>query len=138
MRPTQILIAATIVALGSVWALAAPADPPAEYVQAMQELKSVEQGLDTAVKALDFEAVQKHAQRAVIAFAAVQHYWKDKSEDAFRAAEAGSKSAADLGVAADLRSPDGIEFSAKEVMQVCGGCHAAHREERADKTYQIK
>ena len=112
--------------------------PPEDYQKAMQALGAFAKGVGPAITAEDYPAVTKFATSAKDSFTVVEKYWTGKADDAMKMAQAGGKSAADLGVAVGLQSQEGAAFAAKEITDLCMGCHTAHRERMPDGTFQIK
>lgn len=137
MRRTLIVVVIGIVGGLSLKVTTAEKAPDA-YVAAMKRMAAAMPGLNAAVKETDFPAVITQATVLIEAMPVVQSYWTGKDTDGLKLANAAAKAAADLRVAAALMSGDGIEYSAKEVTELCGQCHAAHRERLADGTFQIK
>ena len=131
----------TVLVLVGVFGIAAiTADkPPETYQNAMKDLGAFAQGIGKAVADNDYDAIQKYSVSAVNAFTVAEMYWKGKGDkDATKIAQDGGKMAADLGVAAGLKSPEGVAYAAKGATDVCMGCHAVHREQMPDGTFQIK
>jgi hypothetical protein len=112
--------------------------PPADYQKAMKDLGAFAQGIDKAVMADDFDAVEKYAAAVKADFEVVENYWTKKAPDAAKIAQTGGKAAEDLAVVAGLKSHEGIVYSAKQITDLCATCHMAHRETMPDGTFQIK
>lgn len=129
-------------ALVAVWmsGIARAADkPPESYQAAMKSLAAFMQGIDKAVAAEDYAAIDKLAVSAREAFEVTEKYWRARKDDATaELALSGYKSAADLQVVAGIKDKDGAAFSAGEVKGACGGCHMAHREAQPDGSFLIK
>ena len=121
-----------------VLTLMAADKPPDDYSKAMKEIGAAAQSLSKAVPAEDFDTVSKNAATIIDAFPVVEKYWTGKAEDALRVVRTATKAAADLRVAAGLKSGEGIAYSAKELTDACMQCHTAHRERLPDGTFQIK
>lgn len=112
--------------------------PSEDYVKAMKTIGAEMQATNKAIAAPDYVAASLSAQKIVDAFEIVQKYWKGKADDAFKLADAASKSASDLAVAAGFNSAEGVAASQKQLTAACGACHMAHRERLPDGTYEIK
>lgn len=113
--------------------------PSEQYSKAMKDISVAVASANKAIKAQEFETVSKDAGAIIDAFPPVKKYWTDKGDtDAVRLVTAAEKAAADLRVAAGLQSTDGVEYSAKELTDLCVQCHTAHREQLPDGTFQIK
>src|SRR5579871_4775893 len=111
--------------------------PPADYQKAMQDLGAFSSGIDKAVEAEDYDAVAKMANSAKDAFNIVVEFWAKRTDGAAnQAAQDGLKTAADLGVTANLKSKEGAAYSAMVIKQLCAGCHMAHRDRQSDGTFQ--
>jgi hypothetical protein len=119
-------------------ALMAAETPSDQYSKAMKDIGAAAQSLNKAVPAEDFDTVAKNAAAIIEAFPVVEKYWTGKAEDAVRVVRTATKAAADLRVAAGLKSSEGVAYSAKELADACMQCHTAHRERLPDGTFQIK
>lgn len=143
------LVVTTVLGLGGI----ASEKPPESYRKSMQTLEAFSESIGPAMTDADYDAVTRSAVSAKEAFGTVEYFWKTrkgaalaardaadavKSDEAAKLAWAGAKAAADLGVAASLRNSEGIAFAAQAITGLCAGCHARHREQMADGTFQIK
>ena len=113
--------------------------PPEAYVAAMKTIGAGTGALNQAIKAEDFDAVTKNVTSIIETLPAVEKYWAaTKADDAKKFTQTAIKAAADLRVAAGLKSSEGVAYSAKELIETCAGCHTAHREKMAEGGFQIK
>lgn len=113
--------------------------PSEQYSKAEKAIGAAAESATKAIQAQDFDTVSKNATSIIEAFPVIRKYWTDKADlDAVRLVTAAEKSAADLRVAAGLQSTDGVEYSAKELADICAQCHTAHREQLPDGSFQIK
>lgn len=136
MRYGSLLVTVAVVGVCGL-VLGAGEKAPDDYTKAMKDLGAAVQGVGKAGE--DFDAVAKFAVSAKAAFEVAEKYWTAKRvDDAVLAAQNGAKAAADLGVAANLKSAEGIEAAAKDMAAVCMSCHTAHRERLPDGSFQIK
>lgn len=139
---TRVLGTMGITALVAVWmsGIVLAADkPPESYQAAMKTLAAFMQGIDKAVAAEDYPAVEKLAMSARDAFEVTEKYWRGRKDDTTAdLALGGYKSAADLQVVAGIKDKEGAAFSAGEVKAACGTCHMGHREAQPDGTFLIK
>lgn len=132
-----------VISVFAVWfgvALVAQDAPPAEYVQAMQDIRAAAQTFGELGKTQDLEAAEKAAESARAAFQYVEQFWTErKDEEAARLAAAGSKAAADAFASAGaLSSVAGVQYAAKQMGATCMTCHEAHRERLEDGSFVIK
>ena len=116
--------------------------PPAEYVQAMQDIGAAMQTLSGFSEAQDYEAQDYEAASAVAAsaktaFEYVQEFWADPSSDAGELAEAAWAAALSAEVAADFDSTEGLVFAVTEMGETCMPCHTAHRDQLEDGSFVI-
>jgi hypothetical protein len=137
MRPYSWFVTVLVVGVFGLVAVAAE-KPPDNYKKAMQDLNAFATGIDKAVMDENYDNVASLGRSAREAFGVVEKYWTGKSTDAAELAQKGGKAAADLVVMAGIKSQEGAVFSAKEARDGCMTCHAAHREQMADGTFQIK
>ena len=134
----HIVAALGVVALCGFVAAAAEKPTP-EYQKAMKDLGAVAQAIGKPGASEDFPAVTKSVESAKAAFDVVEKYWRAKSvDDALKAAQAGQKAAADMGVAAGLTSAEGVQAAFKDMTDTCRSCHTAHREKMEDGSFMIK
>ena len=112
----------------AVWfgvALAAQDAPPAEYVQAMQDIRAAAQTFAELGKTQDLEAAGEAGGSARTAFQVVQQFWTEREdEEAARLAAAGARAAGDAVAAVALNSVAGVQFAAK---QMGGNLHDVSR-----------
>ena len=122
------------------WIAVTAAEKPSEqYSKAMKDIGAAAASVTKAIPAEDFDTVSKNATSIIEAFPVIRKYWTDKADgDAVRSVVAAEKAAADLRVAAGLKSSDGVDYSAKELTEICTQCHTAHREQLPDGSFQIK
>jgi len=119
--------------------LVAQEAPPAEYVQSMKDIAAAVQTLNQFEKTQDFKAAGEAGTSARAAFQQVEMFWSARKDtEATEMAAAGSKAAADVGVAAGLNSAEGVQYAAKQMTETCMACHAAHRVRNEDGTFTIK
>ena len=138
MRKSSLLIMVGLVGLFGL-TLTGAEKPPDDYVKAMKDLGGVAQAIGKPGFSEDFATAVKSGATAKASFEVAQKYWSAKpADDAKKLANAGWKSASDLGIAASLMSSEGVEQAAKEIMGYCGTCHTAHREKMPDGSFQIK
>jgi cytochrome c556 len=138
MRKWAVLVTLGIV---GVFALAATAaeKPSADYQKAMRDLGAVAQGLGKAVQAEDYDTLTKYTASAKAALEVALKFWQSKKvEDGIRHADNATTAVAVLGVSAGLKSQEGAEAAAKDLMAACAACHTAHREKLPDGTFEIK
>jgi hypothetical protein len=137
MRPQTWFVTLLI---AGVFGLAASAaeKPPDTYKKAMQDLNAFASGIDKAVTDENYDTVASLGRSAKDAYGVVEKYWTGKSADAAQMAQKGGKAAADLVVMAGIKSQEGAVFSAREARENCMACHAAHREQVADGSFEIK
>ncbi len=119
-------------------ALAAQEAPPAEYVQAMTDIRAAAQVFSEISESQDFEAVSVAAQSAAAAFEYVQEFWEGRDADARRLAAAAYKAARDIRVVAGLNSAEGVIFAAEQMSETCMSCHDAHRDRLDDDSFVIR
>lgn len=119
----------------SVWA---SEKAPAEFANAMRVSAAAQAAATKAMKAEDFDEVEKQAALIVEAFPAVEKYWAVRSPDVLPLVRVASKAASDLRVSAQQRSTEGLEYSSKDLIAACDKCHEAHREKMPDGTFEIK
>lgn len=131
-----VLFVAGVVGFGL--SVAANEKPSDEYKKAMRDLAAFNMGIEKAIMAEDYDTVQKLAASAKAAFGVTENYWASRNADATKLAQTGGKAAADLDVAAGLKSADGANYAMKGVREVCAPCHMARRERLADGTFEIK
>jgi hypothetical protein len=116
--------------------------PPAEYVQAMQDIRAAVQAFgefsEADIESQDFEAAKAAAESAKTAFDYVRQFWSDPSTDAGELAEAAWAAALSAEVAADFSSAEGVTFAAEEMGETCMPCHTAHRDQLEDGSFVIK
>jgi len=112
--------------------------PSDQYSKAMKDIDAAMQSLNKAIQAEDFDTVSKNAASMVDAFPVVEKYWAGKAQDAATLVQKAEKVAADLGVAAGLKSGEGVAYSAKELTDICMQCHTAHRNRLPDGSFEIK
>src|SRR5262245_22796174 len=124
-----VLFVAGVVGFGL--SVAANEKPSDEYRKAMRDLAAFNEGIDKAFMAEDCDALGKLATSAKAAFGVTENYWSSRNADATKLAQTGGKAAADLGVAAGLKSGDGATYATKGVKEVCAPCHMAGRERLA-------
>ncbi len=137
MRQQSLFVVLFVVGVFGL-AVVAAEKPPENYQKAMKDLAAFNQGIEKAMMAEDFDAVTKLAASAQAAFGVAEQFWTSRSAEATKDAQTGAKAAADLGVAAGLKSQDGAAYAVKGVKAVCAGCHMAHREKMPDGTWGIK
>jgi hypothetical protein len=137
MRPYTVLVTAFLVGVFGL-ATSASEKPPDTYKQAMQNLNAFSTGIDKAVTDENYDNVARLGQSARDAFGVAEKYWTGKSADASQLAQKGGKAAADLVVMAGIKSQEGAAFAAKEAREGCMTCHAAHREQVPDGSFEIK
>ena len=111
---------------------------PTEFANAMRVSAAAQAAATTAMKAEDFDEVEKQAALIVEAFPAVEKYWAVRSPDVLPLVRVASKAASDLRVSAQQRSTEGLEYSSKDLIAACDKCHEAHREKMPDGTFEIK
>jgi cytochrome c556 len=141
MKMPKRALAAAIAVVGLFGIAAIAAEKPSdEYQKAMKDLGGVAQSLSKPEATEDFPAVTKSVETAKAAWTTVEKYWRTKAtaEDAMKLVQAGSKAAADMGVAANLTSAEGVQAALKDMTDTCRACHEAHREKQADGTFLIK
>jgi hypothetical protein len=136
-------------AIAVVLGLAARASdkPSADYVTAMQTLKTVAEGLPKSLAAEDGgKAMDELVIAARPALSVLEKYWTARQvEDALQIAQKASKAIAEISVAVHLMTSgpnplalEGAQESIKTFVATCSACHAAHREQLADGSYAIK
>ena len=112
----------------SAVALIAQEPAPAEYVQAMQDIRAASQTLGQFAETQNFEAAAEAAEIADPHFLYVQTFWTERGDqEAADLAYAGLKAAQDICVAAGLLSAAGVTYAADQMTGTCGTCHMAHR-----------
>lgn len=126
-----------VVAFGLI--LRAGEKPPDKFVRAMKDMAVAAQGVGQSNTAMEFGAVRKHAQSIKNALAVVDEYWDTlKNASATGLTKAAIKAAADMDTAAAVEESEGVTFAMTELQQACAECHAAHREQAPDGSYEIK
>ena len=136
------LTAAAALIITGLVALAAE-KPPDDYVKAMGTLAKFAQDMNKPDAAEDFALAKSYVPVVRDAFAVVERYWTDRNTDRqffpeIDAAQYGIKLASDMGVAANLSSPEGIAVAVKDVLGLCQTCHDKHREKGPDGAFLIK
>jgi cytochrome c556 len=112
--------------------------PSPEYQTAMKNLGSANGALRGNITAKDYPAIEKNAATMKASFSTVEPFWKArKVDDAMKFVADGLKGAADLEVAAKAMNDTGIAAAQATIGATCRGCHATHREQLPDKTYEI-
>ena len=106
--------------------------PPSDFANAMQTIAGAQAAAAKATAAEDYDAIEKHAATMVDAFLVIEKYWSARSPEVLPMVRSAAKAAS------DLRSLEGVAYSAKELSAACASCHAAHRETMPDGTFQIK
>ena len=137
MRQQSLFVVLCVVGVFG-FAVVAAEKPPENYQKAMKDLAAFNQGIDKAVMAEDYETATKLAASAQAAFGVAEQFWASRAAEAATASQTGAKAAADLAVAAGLRSQEGAAYAVKGVKAVCAPCHTAHREKMPDGTWGIK
>ena len=136
MPRTVVLALAMMMA---VVALRADEKPTPEFQNIMKSNAAANADLRKAIPAKDYTAVARGAATVEANYAKIEAFWTArKVEDAIAFAKAGSKAATDLEAAAKAQNDAGIEAANKALGATCAGCHAAHRVQLPDKTYEIK
>ena len=128
---------------GLVGIIAAADKPSEEHVTAMKNLASFVEAMSKPDAELDFDATKPWVPVVRDAFGVVEKYWTDRNTEGkyfaeITIAQEGTKAASDMGVAAALKSPEGIAASVKDIAGRCQGCHDAHREKAPDGSFLIK
>ena len=117
--------------------------PPEDYQKAMKDLANFAQNMSKPEAAEDFEATKPYVPLVRDAFGVVERYWTDRNGAGeyfpeITTAQEGTKAASDMGVAAALKSSEGIAASVKDILSKCQPCHDKHREKAPDGTFLIK
>src|SRR5579862_1511184 len=138
MRKTLMLI----VALLGV-AVQAAEKPPEDYKNAMRDLRRFAEEMGKPEAETNFELATKYVPIVRDAFGVVAKYWMDRHDGGKYAleittAQDGTKVASDMGVAATLRSPEGVAAAVKDILGRCQSCHEARREQAPDGSYLIR
>lgn len=140
MRTSVVLVTLGLVGVFSLTIVASD-PPPADYQAAMKTLGAAMQTVakDAAAKEMDFDALVAAAKLMADPFKVTATFWDlKKTSDALEWAKTGGMKAFDLQTAAALGSEEGVQFALKELQTQCGACHARHREQMPDKSFQIK
>lgn len=137
MRHWGVFVALVLLSVFGLAVFAAE-KPPENYQKAMKDLGALSQGIGKAVADENYDAITEYATSAKAAFVVVEEFWRTKGGEALKMAQTGGKAASDLEVTAGLKNAEGVAFAAKELTDLCAGCHAAHREKMPDGTFQIK
>ena len=136
MQRTVVLALAMMATLVVV---SADEKPTPDFQNIMKSNAGANADLRKAIPAKDYTAVAGDAATLKANFAKIEAFWTArKVDDAIAFAKSGSKAAADLEAAAKDKNDAGIEAANKAVGATCAGCHAAHRVQLPDKTYEIK
>jgi hypothetical protein len=141
IRP-RTLVACSAVALSGVVLLGAE-KPPEDYVKAMKDLANFATTMTRPDAELDLVKTKEFVPLVRDAFGVVQRYWLDHNATGAHHAEITTaqeaiKAASDMGVAANLQSPEGIAASVKDIVGRCQPFHVAHREKGPDGAFLIK
>jgi cytochrome c556 len=112
---------------------------PEAYVAAMKTIGAATGALNKSIQAEDFDAITKNVTSIIDTLPVVDKYWSGgKADDAKKWTQTAVKAAADLRVAAGLKSSEGVAYSAKELTETCAQCHTAHREKLPDGSFEVK
>jgi len=137
-------VCSVIVVLGLV--ADASEEPSEEYIDAMKTLAIVAQGMNPAIDAGAYTAMNELVILARPALAVLEKYWMEREvEDATDLAQAASKSIAEIAVAVHLLSLsqnplaiEGAQVATRNFLGTCKACHTGHREALPDGGYRIK
>jgi hypothetical protein len=140
VKPT--LVVAVLLAGAGLVVLAAE-KPPDDYVTTMRTLAKFAQEMSKPEAAEDFALTKSYVPVVRDAFGVVERYWTDRNTDRqyfpeIDTSQDGIKLASDMGVAANLQSPEGIAAAVKDILRLCQPCHDKHREKGADGAFLIK
>jgi hypothetical protein len=139
----QAIGAGALAALCGAVMISAAEKPPDDYVQAMKDLARFAQAMMKPDADVDFAQAKEFVPIVRDAFGIVERYWLDRNQAGDYFAEVNTavdaiKVASDMGVAANLQSPEGVSVSAKDILSRCQPCHDKHREKTPDGAYLIK
>jgi hypothetical protein len=139
----RLLGASGLAAALAVAVLSAAEKPPDDYVKAMKDLARFAQAMMKPDADVDFAQAKEFVPIVRDAFGVVERYWLDRNQAGEYFTEVNTaidaiKIASDMGVAANLQSPEGVSVSAKDILTRCQPCHDKHREKTADGGYLIK
>ena len=136
MRKTLVLAGiATGLAVGFLFA-----QGDANYQSWMKTVAATNQSLNKNIAAKDGPASSADAMKLQSTFKEVQGFWEKRggADDAVNFAKQAQTAAGATAKAASGGNFDQAAAEAKNIAATCGGCHRAHREQAADKTFSIK
>lgn len=136
MRRGTLVCSAVLVALFGL-TLQAADKPPDDFVKAMKEAAAFVQEMSKPDAEFNFARTKQYVPIVRDAFAVVERYWLDRNQEGhyfkdIALAEEMIKLASDMGVAANLESPEGIKSSVQELSSRCKVCHDLRREKGPD------
>ncbi len=135
----KVRAAAVIAAVVVGFTVMANEKPSPEYQAAMKNLGAANQGMRGDVTNKDYAAIEKHAATYKASFTVANAFWSaKKADDAIKLTEDGLKGAADLDASAKAKNDEGIAMAQRGIGATCRGCHAVHREQLPDMTFEIK
>lgn len=137
---TTVLVATL---LGGSALLRGAEKPPVEHVKAMKELSAFLQAMTKPGAEQNLDEAKRWVLIVRDAFAVAGNFWNDRNQAGeynaeIAATQEGIKEASDMGVSANLDSPEGVAASVKAIATHCQGCHAMHREKADDGSFLIK
>ena len=136
MRRGTLVCSAVLVALFGL-TLQAADKPPDDFVKAMKEAAAFVQEMSKPDAEFNFARTKQYVPIVRDAFAVAERYWLDRNQEGhyfkdIALAEEMIKLASDMGVAANLESPEGIKSSVQELSSRCKVCHDLRREQGPD------